>query len=220
MGELCNLINKVTGCDIPEVVSKDIKGRYSRIRISLYEPFTDKEFHLTGSFIGVASITGGGTCEIRLDHVHAEVINLREIKEIKSRFDKIYITSDGWGGFLTLYICQSMETIIDAEKETVFTGTLRNYSRNSQNYVRRVSETWFYKANRFKIRNTHAVNGVDIGYVPFTADLPDAASFRAYAFRLIAQDVLELTEVQLKGIGFISAVDDASATLKMMGSML
>jgi hypothetical protein len=217
MSDLCNIVNRLTGCT--EDVSKDPKARYSRISISLYEAFTDRELHLAGNFIGVAYITGGGTCEIKLDYEHANKINLREIEGIKGNFSKIYATSNGKGGFCYLYICQAMETTINPKKASVFTHTVRTVVRNSTNIVRRVQDDYHRYANRIQIRNTHAVNGVDFGYVPIDS-IPDTADFRNDGYRLIAQDAIAFTEVDLYSLGFVSTIDDASVTLKMIATML
>jgi len=219
--DLCNIVNKLTGCEASESISesKDPKARYARMEINLYTPLVDKEYHWSGSFIGVAAITGGATCTIKLDYLGAKSINLREVQQIKGNFDRIYLTTDGEGGILHFYICQSMETVINPDETTVFSGTVRSCAKNSQNYVRRISETYSYKANQLKIRNTHAVNGVDIGYVPILGDLPSAADFRDWGWRLVAQEVVELSKVDLRSIGYVSAVDDASAHLRFMSSL-
>jgi hypothetical protein len=121
MTDLCSIFNKITGCEVSEDVgplnlkSKDPKARYSRIIVNLDEAFIDKEYYLAGSFIGVVSVTGGASCTIKLDYIRSGVIDLREVKEIKAQFNKLYITTDGIGGALTLYVCQAMETVIEPE---------------------------------------------------------------------------------------------------------
>lgn len=80
------------------------KGRYARIEIPLGAAKTDELIDIYGDYIGVVSITGDGTCKVRLDHRHAAQINLREVQEISSPFGKIYFETDGAGGLLTLYV--------------------------------------------------------------------------------------------------------------------
>ena len=80
------------------------KGRYSRIEIPLGVAQTNELIDIYGDYIGVVSITGDGTCKVRLDHRHAPQIDLREIQEISSPFGKIYFETDGAGGVLTLYV--------------------------------------------------------------------------------------------------------------------
>ena len=79
-------------------------GRYARIEVDLSTGQSDGLLDLSGDYIGVVSITGDGTCKVRLDHRHAQQINLREVQEISSPFGKIYFETNGAGGMLTLYI--------------------------------------------------------------------------------------------------------------------
>ena len=79
-------------------------GRYARIELSLDVAKTDELVDIFGDYIGVVSITGDGTCKVRLDHRHAQQIDLREIQEISSPFGKVYFETDGAGGMLSLYI--------------------------------------------------------------------------------------------------------------------
>lgn len=79
-------------------------GRYSRIEIPLTSVKTNELLELYGDYIGVTSITGDGTCKVRLDHRHAPQIDLREVQEISSPFGKLYFETDGGGGMLTLYV--------------------------------------------------------------------------------------------------------------------
>lgn len=79
-------------------------GRYARIEIDLGVASSDGLLDLTGDYIGVVCITGDGSAKVRLDHRHAQQIDLREVQEISSPFGKIFFESDGAGGTLTLYI--------------------------------------------------------------------------------------------------------------------
>jgi hypothetical protein len=79
-------------------------GRYARIEMPLGVAKTNELIDIYGDYIGVVSITGDGSCKVRLDHRHAPQINLREVQEISSPFGKIYLETDGAGGMLTLYV--------------------------------------------------------------------------------------------------------------------
>ena len=81
-----------------------VKGRYARIEIDLATASTNGLLEVSGDYIGVASVIGDGTCKVRLDHRHAQQIDLREVEEVMSPFGKIYFTTDGAGGTLVLYI--------------------------------------------------------------------------------------------------------------------
>lgn len=218
MGDLCDIFAKITGCEtsVNQIVSKDPKARYSQIKIPLDASLTDKEFSLAGSFIGVASITGNGTCEIKLDYTRSAKLDLRQIEEIKANFSRIYVTSNGNGGTCTLYICQAMETSLKAVANT-FLGITFNYKYNTQNYVRRLHETAHRRMTQLLIRNTHATYGVDLGFFEEGASADD---FRGWAWRLLAQDDLVLHNIDMYDIGYCSTVDDASVELRIMGIWL
>jgi hypothetical protein len=219
MGDLCTIFNKITGCDVPraEISSKDPKARYSKIEISLGASCEDKELYLSGSFIGVSYLSGGGSCEIKLDYIAAQKIDLRQVRQIRANFSKIYFTCDGHGGLCRIYVCQAMETTIDPSNQSPYSGTVWSASKNSTNIVRRITDYGHVKVNRIKIRNTHATYGVDLGFVS-KASIPDTAYFRSYGYRLIAQDDIEFTELDLYGMGFVSTVDDSPVTLKMVAT--
>ena len=84
--------------------AEGVKGRYARVEIDLATASSDGLLEITGDYIGVVSITGDGTCKMRLDHRHAQQIDLREVEEIMSPFGKVYFTTDGAGGTLTIYV--------------------------------------------------------------------------------------------------------------------
>jgi hypothetical protein len=218
MSDLCNLVNKITGCDVSEnrVISKDPKARYSKIDISLDSVLTDHELYLAGSFIGVAGVTGSGTCEIKLDYIRSAKLDLRVIEEIKADFTRIYLTSNGKGGTCSLYICQAMETTLKPVKNP-FLGIMFNYAYNSKNYVRRLHETAHRRHTQLMIRNTDAVHGVDFAMF---IEGESAADFRVGAWRLVAQESLTLHDADMYTIGYCSAVDDASAYIKVLGLWL
>ena len=81
-----------------------VGGRYAPISLSLASAKTDELLQINGDYIGIAYITGAGTCSIKLDHRHSREINLKEISEISSPFGKLYFTTDGGGGELKFYV--------------------------------------------------------------------------------------------------------------------
>jgi hypothetical protein len=84
--------------------AEGVKARYARFEFPLGSAVSNQEMHLTGDYIGIVSITGTGTCRVRLDHRHSQEINLREVAEISAPFGKMYFTTDGAGGTCTVYI--------------------------------------------------------------------------------------------------------------------
>ena len=91
--------------DIRKALEREgMKGRYATITLSLATAETNVLKEIDGDYIGVASITGNGTCKVRLDHRHAQELNLRQVSEIASPFGKVYFTTDGAGGEVVLLI--------------------------------------------------------------------------------------------------------------------
>lgn len=224
MGDLCTIFNKITGCEslAPEgvVPSKDPKARYSRITVSLREAFTDKEFYLAGSFLGVVSVTGGASCAIKLDYLHSGVIDLREVKEIKAHFNKLYITTDGTGGELILYVCQAMETVIEPETKNIYTGMLYSDAGDTaDNVIRLVDSSYGWHLSQVTIRNAHFTRDAEVGYIPFTGAVPSRADFLGWSFRLIPKMQTTLVKVNAAGIGVCSTVAGNPANLKIIGTI-
>lgn len=104
MTEWYNLLKQQRGEQKRLMHDEGATGRYARIEIPLDTASVDGLIDIYGDYIGVVSITGDGTCKVRLDHRHAPQINLREVQEIASPFGKLYLESDGAGGLLTLYV--------------------------------------------------------------------------------------------------------------------
>lgn len=220
MSDLCSIFNKITGCETPEgiVPSKDPKARYSRITVSLDEALTDKEFHLAGSFLGVVSVMGGASCTIKLDYIHSGVIDLREVKEIKANFNKLYITTDGTGGALILYVCQYMETAIEPETKTAYSGiTYSDVGYTTDNVLRLANASSGLMFEQLIIRNANALGDGEIGYVHPTKALPNRAVFVTSSFRLIPKSHYTLTKVNPASIGFCSTVLGSPILLKLIG---
>ena len=120
-------------------------GRYARIEIPLGVAKTDELIDIYGDYIGVVSITGDGTCKIRLDHRHAPQIDLREVQEISSPFGKIYFETDGADGTLTLYVGGALTARLKPIQSKV---SLRNVAGSDIDPVqdkRHTSHTWKHK---------------------------------------------------------------------------
>lgn len=226
MTDLCTIFNKITGCEtsgsLEALNSKEPKARYSRITVNLDEAFIDKEYYLAGSYLGVVSVTGGASCTIKLDYERSGVIDLREIESIKANFNKLYITTDGTGGELTLYICQSMEAQIKPETKNIYTGMVYSYAPDTENDVLRLEDSSLgFHLSSVIIRNAQPSlgNDAEIGYVPFTGTLPNRATFTAYSFRLIPKSHYTLTKVNAAGLGYCSTVEGNHANLKIIGTI-
>jgi hypothetical protein len=222
MGDLCSIFNKLTGCETPEGIgsSKDPKARYSRITVSLDEAFTDKEYYLAGSYLGVVSVTGGASCKIKLDYTRSGVIDLREIESIHANFNKLYITTDGTGGDLILYICQSMVAQLKPETKNIYTGMIYNGAGATVDNVQRLLDSSFgIHFSQLIIRNAETLRDAEIGHVPFTGDPPERAEFLTTSFRLLPKMQTTLVKVNAAGIGFCSTGAGLPAELKIIGTI-
>jgi hypothetical protein len=226
MSDLCSIFNKITGCEVSEDVepskSKDPKARYSRITISLNEAFTDKEYYIAGSYLGVVSVTGGASCTIKLDYERSGIIDLREIESIRANFNKLYITTDGIGGELILYICQSMVAQIKPETKNIYTGMVYSAAGNTADDVNRLEDASYgFHLSQVIIRNAQPTlgNDAEIGWIPFTGALPARADFLNWSFRLIPKSHYTLTKLNAAGLGYCSTVAGNPANLKIIGTI-
>lgn len=224
MADLCNLINKVTGCGIPEGATTDkiTKATFYKVVVPLDKALDNEKLSIVGEFLTVGSIRGAGNCEIRLNHPNGTLIDLREIRELQGHFEDVYFTTGGDGYECILYIATSLNSTIRTGEAYRVDATVVSGSVMSKNYIRRFSESYNDKSiviTDFNIRNTHAVNGIDIG-VLFRDKLPSVADFRTYGWRIIAQESFKFAKVDLHTLGYISTVDDAHVQIKYLGSIL
>jgi hypothetical protein len=217
MSDLCNLINKVTGC-APDIKIEEIKkASFYRVRISLDNVRDNEKLSIAGEYLTVGKIHGYASCKIRLNHSNAPLLDLREVREFEGHFDDIYFTTDGYGYECVLYVATSLNTKIHVSTPLKYDGGALTGALNTQNYVRRFSEEE-YIMNEFNLRNSHATYAFEIGVVARDW-LPTIAYFRDYSWRIIAQETFKLTKVNLRTLGFASTVDDASVNLKYLGSI-
>jgi hypothetical protein len=220
MSELCDLLDKLTGCGVNGIPSKDPKGQYTRIVIPLNESFTDKEYHLAGSFLGIVSIKGSASCKIKLDFIHNGLIDLREIQTIRSHFNKIYVSTNGYGGELTIYICQSMETSIATKSKSAWMGQIFSAKGNIPDDPMRLEEAscGFHLA-QVVIRNGDYTDDCEVGWVPSTGDLPSRADFLDWSYRVIPKMELILYNVDPASIGLCATSTAHPPYMKIIGTI-
>jgi hypothetical protein len=176
-----------------------IKGRYARIEIPLDKAETGKELHLSGDYLSVVSITGDGTCIIKLDHRHSQNINLREISGISGAFERIYFTSDGKGGTVTLYIGAGMAIHVSPDPQKLKSGgTVCTQVTTSNTAVQSLASE-VYNLRDVTILNS---NGIYSCYVGSYNPVP--ATFRAYAYVLLPHKTLHFTFKDMYSLGIIS----------------
>ena len=204
------------------MAAEGAKGRYARIEIDLSLASSDGLLELTGDYIGVTSITGEGTCKIRLDHRHAQQIDLREVQEISSPFGKIYFECDGVGGLLTLYVggaltarlkpiqskvsIRNMEgTDVNLVEDKRFTShTIDHQDRKVQVTINVADPVSGVIATPVSLKVKYAIIGVDTADVLFGG--PDVTNLAGAHAGLLAQvgQSLAVEYCDLKDLWFVN----------------
>jgi hypothetical protein len=71
---------------------------------------------------GIISITGEGTCEVKLDHRHSQTIDFREISGFSGGFERLYLTTNGGGGTCSLFVGTGMAIHVTPDPEKLWAG--------------------------------------------------------------------------------------------------
>ena len=176
-----------------------IKARYARIEIPLNKAEAGKELHLTGDYLSVVSITGEGTCNIKLDHRHSQSIDLREISGISGVFERIYLTTDGEGGTVTIYIGTGMAIHVAADPQKLKSGGTVNTQVTTTNDVVTCLANELYNLRDVTILNSNGTYSCYVG-----AYNPTPATFRSYAYVLLPHKTIHFTFKDMYTLGVIS----------------
>jgi hypothetical protein len=176
-----------------------IKARYARIEIPLNKAETGKELFLTGDYLSVVSITGEGSCNIKLDHRHSQSIDLREVSGVSGVFDRIYLTTDGEGGTVILYIGTGMAIHVAADPQKLKSGGTVNAQVTTSNTVVTCLANELYNLRDVTILNSNGIYSCYVG-----AYNPTPATFRAYAYVLLPHKTLHFTFKDMYTLGIIS----------------
>jgi hypothetical protein len=176
-----------------------IKGRYARIEISLNKAETAKELFLTGDYLSVVSITGNGSCDIKLDHRHSQSIDLREISGISGIFERIYLTTDGGGGTVILYIGNGMAVHVLADPQKLKSGGSTGTQVTTLNDTVIGLANELYNLRDVTILNSNGIYSCYVGPYNYTP-----AIFRAYAYVLLPHKTLHFTFIDMYTLGVIS----------------
>ena len=190
-----------------------IKSRYARIEIPLDKAETGKELHLTGDYLSIISITGIGTCEIKLDHRHSQSINLREIKGITGAFEKIYFTTDGGGGMVSLYIGTGMAVHVLANPQELWSGGTAGTQVSTQTAVVQPLATDPIRLTNVSIQNSNGIYACYVG--PYNVDV---ATFKAYAYVLLPHQSLHFRMIEMTALGCISYDGSNNVILDIIGT--
>lgn len=190
-----------------------IKGRYARIEIPLDKVENDKELFLTGDYLSIISISGTGTCEVKLDHRHAQAIDLREISGITGIFERVFFTSDGSGGSCVMFIGTGMAITISPDPQK-----LRNYGIASTQVSTSTASVTSFSSGSFKLRdvsllNTNAKYPCYIG--PYNSN---AAVFKAFAYIVLPHKRLGFSMLDMYTIGCISYDGTHNVKIAVIGT--
>ena len=190
-----------------------IKGRYARIEIPLDKVENDKELHITGDYLTILSVTGEGTCKIKLDHRHSRIIDLREITDIEGLYERIYFTTDGAGGTCTMFVGDGLAIHVTPDPQKLWRG------EPTSTHVTTTALTVQPLANyqlRLRSVNIFNSNGIYSCYVgPFNADL---TTFKAYAYVLLPHKALKFDTLEMYSMGCVSYDGSNNVILDIIGT--
>jgi hypothetical protein len=218
MGEICDLIDKVTGCGVGTIEKTKIsKASYYRISISLTKPLDNVKLSIAGEYLTVAKIKGYASCKLRFNHSNATLIDLREIREIKGHFDEVYFTTDGQDYECIIYVATSPNSTIRTGEALKTQGGIVNYYTTSTDYVRRFAAIDILM-NEWHMRNMHNLNSFLVGGVD-PDSLPDIATFRGYAFQVVNLYTFKLGNVNLQTLGYSTNSNGNFCNIQCIGTL-
>ena len=192
-----------------------VKGRYARIEIPLNIAESGKELHITGDYLGIISITGEGSCEIKLDHRHSQAINLREISGLEGFFERVYLTTDGGGGICSIYVGTGMAVHIAPDATSLRGGSSACTQITTIDDVVQDFADEPFKLYDVSIVNTNSLYACYIGSYN-----PDPAIFRTYAYTLLPHKAIQFGIMDMYAIGVISYDGVHNVTVGVLGSYL
>jgi hypothetical protein len=190
-----------------------IKGRYAKIEIPLNKPESDKELFLTGDYLSLISITGNGSCEIKLDHRHSQSIDLREITEISGFFDRVFFTTDGDGGTCTCFVGTGMHIHVTPDPQKLRNGGIACAQITCTTDTVEALSNGPYLLNNITILNSSGVYTCYVG--PYN---PDPATFKAHAYVLLPHKTLDFTFADMYALAVISYDGVNTPTLNIIGT--
>lgn len=176
-----------------------IKARYARIEIALDKAETGKELYLSGDYLSVVSITGDGSCIIKLDHRHSQNINLREISGISGAFERIYLTTDGEGGTATIYIGAGMAVHVTPDPQKLKSGGTASTQVTTSNSAVQTLASAPFNLRDVTIQNSNGKYSCYVG--PYN---PTPATFKAHAYVLLPHETLHFSFVDMYSLAIIS----------------
>jgi hypothetical protein len=217
MGELCDLIDKVTGCSIGTIEKSITKASYYRIKILLDKPLDNVKLSIAGEYLSIAKIRGYASCKIRFNHPNATLIDLREVREMAGHFDEVYFTTDGEDYECILYIATTPNSTIHTGEAFKVKGAVGNIVTTSADYVQRFL-SFDLVMFEWHMRNMHNLNSFLVGTVsPYS--LPSLADFRNYAFQVVNLYTFKMRDVNLHTLGYSTNSNGNFCNIKCIGSI-
>lgn len=189
-----------------------IKGRYARIEIPLDEAENDKELFLTGDYLSVVSITGEGTCVMKLDHRHSQKLDFREVSGITGLFERLYFTTNGGGGICTLFVGTGIAINISPDPEKLWAGgAISTQITTTTDTVQGLAAVPL-KLEDVTILNENALYACYVG--PYNSVL---ATFKAHAYLLLPHKTFKFTKVDMYSLGTTSYDGTNNVILDILG---
>ena len=190
-----------------------IKDRYTRIEIPLDTPEHEKEIFISGDYLSVISITGIGTCVIKLDHRHSQEINLREVSEISGFYERIFLTTDGGGGIVSLFIGTGLALHLAPNPEKLINGFPASTQLTTLTDVVYPLAASTLLLKDVTILNMHGMYSCYVG--PYVENV---TSFREHAYFLLPHHTLKFTTADMYAFGCVSYDGVHNVTLSIIGT--
>lgn len=177
----------------------NIKGRYARIEISLDKAEEDKELHLTGDYLSIITITGDGSCKVKIDHRHAQLIDLREISAFSGEFERLYFTTNGNGGTCVFFVGIGMSIHLSPDPQKKRNAGIASTQVPTQlAYVQALAGS-SYVLNNVTVLNSNGIYACYVG--PYN---PSVATFKAHAYTLLPHKTLHFGLADMYALAIIS----------------
>jgi hypothetical protein len=192
-----------------------IKGRYARIEIPLETAETGKELHIVGDYLSIISITGEGSCEIKLDHRHSQSINFREITGISGAFERLYFTTDGYGGTCSMFIGNGMAIQVLPDPQKMWGGGSASTQISTTTTTVEALANSSFKLEDVTILNSNGIYACYIG-----AYYSNLASFKTYAYVLLPHKMIKFSKMDMYALGIASYDAVHNVTVDVIGRYL
>jgi hypothetical protein len=190
-----------------------IKGRYTRIEIPLDKVENDKELFLNGDYLNIITISGNGSCEVKLDHRHSQTINLREISGFTGVFERLFFTSDGGGGSCTLFIGTGMAISISSDPQK-----LTNFVSTGIQGETLTDTVMGLSAVHLNLTDVSILNSSSKYACWVGVYINDPAIFKSYAYVLHPRKSIHFNAIDMYSLGVISYDGVHNVVINILGT--